>query len=441
MKPMMGLAIWSTAVLSAAGVWAQALPTAEPSAVGMSSERLDRIEATFEAEVERGELPGAVIMVARDGQLVYSAAVGELAPEADTDMVDDAIFRIYSMTKPLTSVAALILMEEGKLQLADPVHKFLPEFEGLEVSAGDDAGQGAEPTDRPMTVQDLLRHTSGLAYGELTQNEAVKAAYAEAGSFNPDGMAFDARALSGDEQVAALGRAPLARQPGSQWEYSLSTDVLGRVVERVSGQRLGDFLEERVFGPLQMQDSGFHVPENAATRLAEPFAIDPESGEPLPMIDVSQRPANDSGGAGAVSSAGDYLRFAQMLANGGELDGARILSPSTVRLMASDHLGEIDPGAGPGQLLLGSAGYTFGLGVMVREQDGIASVPGAEGQFMWAGYGGTYFWVDPEYNLVTVLMSQRAGPSRVYYRRHVMQLVYQAITDEVPTEAQETALQ
>ncbi|MGR3380002.1 serine hydrolase domain-containing protein [Roseovarius indicus] len=200
-------------------------------------------------------------------------------------------------------------------------------------------------------------------------------------------------------------------------------------------------LEERVFGPLQMQDSGFHVPENAATRLAEPFAIDPESGEPLPMIDVSQRPANDSGGAGAVSSAGDYLRFAQMLANGGELDGARILSPSTVRLMASDHLGEIDPGAGPGQLLMGSPGYTFGLGVMVREQDGIASVPGAEGQFMWAGYGGTYFWIDPEYNLVTVLMSQRAGPSRAYYRRHVMQLVYQAITDEVQTEAQETALQ
>ena len=219
MKLMMGLAIWSAAALSAAGVWAQALPTAEPDTVGMSSERLDRIGTAFEAEVGRGELPGAVIMVARDGQLVYTAAVGELAPEADTAMVDDAIFRIYSMTKPLTSVAALILMEEGKLQLSDPVHKFLPEFEGLEVSAGDDAGQGAEPTDRPMTVQDLLRHTSGLAYGELTQNEAVKAAYAEASAFNPDGMAFDARGVSGDEQVAGLGRAPLARQPGTQWEY------------------------------------------------------------------------------------------------------------------------------------------------------------------------------------------------------------------------------
>nr|WP_276523135.1 serine hydrolase domain-containing protein [Paracoccus marcusii] len=288
---------------------------------------------------------------------------------------DDAIFRIYSMTKPLTSVAALILMEEGRLQLADQVHKFLPEFEGLEVSAGEDAGQGPEPTDRPMTVQDLLRHTSGLAYGELTQNEAVKAAYAEAGAFNPDGMAFDARGVSGDEQVSGLSRAPLARQPGTQWEYSLSTDVLGRVVEKVSGQRLGDFLEERVFGPLQMEDSGFHVPENAVTRLAEPFTTDPGSQEPLPMIDVSQPPANDSGGAGAVSSAGDYLRFAQMLASDGELDSVRILSPTTVRLMASDHLGEIDPGAGPGQLLMGSPGYTFGLGVMVRENDGIASVP------------------------------------------------------------------
>lgn len=321
-------------------------------------------------------------MVARDGQLVYSTAVGELAPEADTAMADDAIFRIYSMTKPLTSVAALILMEEGKLQLADPVHKFLPEFEGLKVSIADNAGQETEPTDRPMTVQDLMRHTSGLAYGELTQNETVKAAHAEAGSFNPDGMAFDARAVSSDEQVADLGLAPLARQPGTQWEYSLLTDVLGRVVERVSGQRLGSFLEKRVFGPLQMEDSGFHVHENAASRLAEPFATDPATEEPLPLIDVSQRPANDSGGAGAVSSAGDYLRFAQMLANGDELDGERILSPTTVRLMASDHLGEIDPGAGTGQLLMGSPGYTFGPGVMVREQDGIASVPGAEGEFM-----------------------------------------------------------
>lgn len=442
MKPMMGLAIWSAAALSAAGVWAQALPTAEPDAVGMSAERLDRIEAAFEAEVDRGELPGAVIMVARDGQLVYSTAVGELAPEADIAMADDAIFRIYSMTKPLTTVAALILMEEGKLQLSDPVHKFLPEFEGLEVStAVDGAADGAEPTDRPMTVQDLMRHTSGLAYGELTKNETIKAAYAEAGAFNPDGLAFDARGASPDEQVAGLGQAPLARQPATQWEYSLSTDVLGRVVERVSGQRLGDFLEERVFGPLQMEDSGFHVPENAALRLAEPFATDPASGEPLPLIDVSKRPANDSGGAGAVSSAGDYLRFAQMLANGGELDGERILSPTTVRLMASDHLGDIDPGAGPGQLLMGTPGYTFGLGVMVREQDGIASVPGAAGQFMWAGYGGTYFWVDPEYDLVAVLMSQRAGPSRAYYRRHLMQLVYQAVTEAAPGEGQEAILQ
>lgn len=442
----MGLALWSAASLSAVGAWAQALETAEPDALGMSSERLERIGAAFEAEVESGELPGAVIMVARDGQLVYSEAVGELDPEADTEMAEDAIFRIYSMTKPLTTVAALILMEEGKLQLADPVQKFLPEFEELEVSTAgaggtDEAAPQTEPAALPMTIHDLMRHTSGLAYGEITKNEAVKAAYAEAGVYNPDGMAFDARAVSADEQVAGLGSAPLARQPGTQWEYSLSTDVLGRVVERVSGQRLGDFLEERVFVPLGMEDSGFHVPENAASRLAKPFATDPGTGEPLPFIDVSERPANDSGGAGAVSSAGDYLRFAQMLANGGELDGARILSPTTVRLMASDHLGDIDPGAGPGQLLMGAPGYTFGLGVMVRESDGIASVPGAEGQFMWAGYGGTYFWVDPEDDLVAVLMTQRAGPTRAYYRRHLMQLVYQAITDQEPGEVDEAALQ
>jgi CubicO group peptidase (beta-lactamase class C family) len=316
-------------------------------------------------------------------------------------------------------------MEEGALQLADHVAKFLPEFAQMEVVDGDDT----EPAARAMTVQDLLRHTSGLAYGEITQNQVVREGYAAAGAYNPDALPYDSRHVDPEEQVAGVAATPLLHQPGTVFEYSFSTDILGRVVEVASGQRLSDFLDERLFGPLGMEDTGFHVPENAMTRLAQPFEVDPATGEPVPLMNVSERPANDSGGAGAVSTAADYLRFAQMLANGGELDGERILSPTTVRLMASDHLGDIDHGPGPSNLLLGTPGYGFGLGVMVREQDGIAAVPGAPGQFMWAGYGGTYFWVDAKESLVAVLMSARS-PERPYYRRHLMQLVYQAITDE-----------
>jgi CubicO group peptidase (beta-lactamase class C family) len=416
--------------LVAWGAAAQGLPEADPSELGFSSDRLGRIESAFGAEIERGSLPGAVIMVARDGQLAYSAALGQRDPQTGEEMDEDAIFRIYSMTKPFTSVAALILMEEGALQLADPVAKFLPEFAEMEVVAE----EGTEPAARAMTVQDLLRHTSGLAYGEITQNEAVRAGYAAAGAYNPDALPYDSRQVDPEEQVTGVAASPLLHQPGTVWEYSFSTDILGRVVEAASGQRLGDFLDERVFGPLGMEDTGFHVPDNAMSRLAHPFEVDPSSGEPVPLMDVSERPANDSGGAGAVSTAADYLRFAQMLANGGELDGERILSPSTVRLMASDHLGAIDPGPGPGNLLLGTPGYGFGLGVMVRKEDGVAAVPGAPGQFMWAGYGGTYFWVDPEENLVAVFMSARS-PERPYYRRHLMQLVYQAVTDELEPAA------
>lgn len=427
----------------AAQAFAQALPEAEPDTVGMSAERLDRIGQVFQAEIDEGELPGAVIMVARDGQLVYSAALGEMDPEANTPMTEDAIFRIYSMTKPLVSVAAIILMEEGALQLTDPVSKFLPEFGNMKVSVPKtDLYGGVKystvPAQSEMTVQDLLRHTAGLAYGELTQNAPVKEGYAEAGVYNPGGLAFDARNVEPEEQVKALAEVPLVHQPGTFWEYSLASDVLGRVVEAASGMRLEDFLEERLFGPLRMEDAGFQVAQNAMSRVAEPFAVDPASGAPVPLVDVSIAPKNASGGAGGVASAGDYLRFSQMLLNGGELDGARILSPTSVRLMASDHLGEeIEVPVEPGELLMGTPGYTFGLGFMVREQPGIAGVPGSEGEFMWAGYGGTFFWIDPAENLVAILMSQRAGPTRAYYRKLIKQLVYQAITDS----AQEPALQ
>ena len=294
------------------------------------------------------------------------------------------------------------------------------------------------PAENPMTVQDLLRHTSGLAYGELTGNPEVREGYAEAGAYNPDGLAFDARGMDPEAQVDALAQVPLVHQPGTVWEYSLASDVLGRVVEAASGMPLADFLDERLFTPLGMEAAGFSVPQNMQTRIAQPFEIDPASGAPLPMIDVTEPPQNASGGAGGVASAGDYLRFSQMMLEGGALGEARILSPTSVRLMASDHLGEeIEQPVEPGELLMGVPGYTFGLGFMVREEPGIAGVPGSEGEFMWAGYGGTFFWVDPAEDLVAVMMTQRAGPSRAYYRRLIKQMVYQAIIDS----AQDPVLQ
>jgi CubicO group peptidase (beta-lactamase class C family) len=422
-------------VISASAASGRSLPTVEPDKVGLSPERLQRIGEVFQQEIEQGKLPGAIVLIARKGEVAYFESFGVRDPESAAPMPKDAIFRIYSMTKPLVSVAAMILMEEGRLQLADPVSKFLPEFAELQVSvpSADAYGKvtyGFVPAERPITVQDLLRHTAGLAYGELTANAAVQEAYAGIGVYKPDGLPFEARDVAPAEQIVGLAKAPLVHQPGTVWEYSLASDVLGRVVEKACGMRLGDFLEQRLFTPLGMVDTGFSVAEADMARLAEPLATDPATGGANRLIDVSAPPVNDSGGAGAVSTAGDYALFAQMLLNGGELNGARILSPTTVRLMASDHLGSrIEAPVTPGELLLGTPGYTFGLGFAVREAPGIAAIPGSEGEFMWAGYGGTFFWIDPEQELVGVLMTQAPGPSRAYYRRHVKQLVYQAIVE------------
>jgi len=286
------------------------------------------------------------------------------------------------------------------------------------------------PATRQMTVQDLLRHTAGLAYGEITHNAPVRDGYAAAGLFQPGVINFNSRDMTAAEQIARLATIPLVHEPGTVWEYGLASDLLGRVVEAASGQRLGDFLEQRLFAPLGMTDSGFSVSAAEMDRVAETFTSDPTTGVPIPLIDVSQVPGNDSGGAGGVSTAQDYLRFAQMLLDGGTLDGARVLSRTSVVLMASNHLGEvIDVPVGPGELLFGSLGYGFGLGFAVRTHPGLAIVPGSVGEFMWAGYAGTYFWIDPAESLVAVMMTQAPGPSRASYRRLIRQLVYQAIID------------
>src|SRR6266480_1409200 len=380
-------------VLCAWSLGAQPLPLARPEQVGMSAPRLAKIGEALKKEAADGSFRGAVVMV-----------------------------------------AAMMLVEDGTIQLTDPVSKFLPGFDKLQVSvpSKNDAGNttyALVPQERQMTVQDLLRHTSGLAYGETTQNAPVKEGLEKIGAYRKE-MDCDARNLAPDEQSAKMATVPLAFQPGTTWNYSLSTDMLGRVVERASGRRLADFLEERLFKPLGMKDSGFWVPAGKMARVAETLEKDRFAGRGFPLIDVSSQPKNDSGGAGGVSTAADYLRFAQMMLNGGVLEGKRVLSRPTVRLMTSDHLGgAMGLAMDPGLLLLGTKGYTFGLGFSVREGEGITGVPGAAGEYMWAGYGGTYFWVDPKEQVTAVLMTQAASPQRAYFRKLVKQLVYQAITD------------
>jgi CubicO group peptidase (beta-lactamase class C family) len=232
------------------------------------------------------------------------------------------------------------------------------------------------------------------------------------------------------EQVERIAKVPLIHQPGTTWEYSMAVDILGRVVEAASGKRLSVVLDERLFKPIKMVDSGFWLPASKMSRLAQPLAVDPASGQKISVLDVSAEPMNDSGGAGGLSTATDYLRFAQMLLNGGELDGVRVMSRSTIKLMTSDHLGtRIAAPFQPGELLLGTPGYTFGLGFAVRQGDGVAGVAGSAGEFMWAGYAGTYFWVDPKEEIVAVYMTQAPSPIRAYYRKMFKSLVYQSLVD------------
>jgi len=424
------LMFFVAALGTAALAQAQGLPTATPESVGMSAPRLAQISTAFKQEIDKGNLPGVVMLVARKGRLVYSEALGYLDKEAGKPMSKDAIFRIYSMTKPLVSVAAMMLVEDGKIELTDPISKFLPAMKSMQVSVAKADSEFAKigytltTAQHEITVQDLLRHTAGLAYANLTQNGPVKEAYAKAG------VDDDPRGLTPAEEVERMSKTPLAHEPGTVWEYSLASDMLGRVVEAASGKRLSEFLAERLFKPLAMNDTAFFVPSDKLNRLAEALPVDASTGKPNNLYNVTAVPNNDSGGAGGVSTAADYLRFAQMMANGGQLDGKRYLSRTTVEFMTSDHLGtRISAPVTPGEILRASAGYTFGLGFAVRQAAGIAGVPGSAGEFMWGGYAGTYFWIDPKEQLVAVYMTQAPSPIRAYYRKLFKQLVYAAIVD------------
>jgi len=423
MRPLPLLFVLLSAVLAAVAASAADLPTATPEEVGLSSSRLARITETLRADVEAGRIPGAVVIVARKGRIAYAEAVGFRDKAAGSRMTMDSIFRIASMTKPMVSVATMMLYEDGRLFVSDPISKYIPALGKMQVGVERiDPMTGKSvlalvPADREMTIQDLLRHTSGLTYGNRGTT-LIHQAY-------PTSSSAASREITSEEFIARLGKAPLLFQPGTKWEYSFSSDVLGRVVEVVSGKSLGVFLAERIFQPLAMSDTAFWVPAAKRERLAQPLATDPDTGKPVSVPDVTVAPKFECGGGCAVATASDYVRFAQMMLNRGSLDGTRLLGRKTVEYMTSDHLGTI---TGAGDYLPGP-GYGFGLGFAVRRETGLANLTGTSGDYNWGGAYGTAFWVDPKEQLVVVSMTQAPGAIRVHYRQLLKSFVLQAITD------------
>lgn len=399
------------------------LPPARPEAVGMCSARLARIRPALEREVEEGRFPGAVVAIAREGRLVHLEAAGFLDAEAKVPMRADAIFAIASMTKPVCGVAALSLVEEGRLLLSDPVGKHVPPLMTMQVARptpGMLSGEGPielEPQRRPMTVQDAARHTTGFVYGGFGAT-AVHAAH-------PGSSLTAARDHDAESLAAALAATPLRHHPGEAWDYGFSTDVLGLVTQAVGGASLGTLMRERIFAPLGMEETGYVLPADKAARFAKALPRCPLTGAAQAVAAPLAPPRLEVGGAGLVSTASDYLRFAEMLRAGGALRGARVLSPATVRWMASDHLQGIE--GGPDRMEPGLVGYGFGLTVAVRRNPGGSAFMGAPGAFGWSGVFGTHFWVDPAERLAVVLMAHAPGEMRLRYRRLVNMLAYQAI--------------
>ncbi len=409
---------------------AQGVPAAKtPQETGMSAERLKRLSAAMKSAVDKGEIPGAVVLVGRNGRIAYLESFGFRDREAKAPMKPDAIFRIASMTKPFVSLAIMMLAEEGKLSIAHPVSRYLPEFKEMKVGIEKKKDDGSievvtEPALREMTLHDLLRHTSGLTYGAPGRGP-LKQAWLDAKLLD--------NGQTNAELITKLAKLPLVHQPGAIWEYSMSTDVLGRVVEVVSGMPLDRFIAERIAGPLKLPDTGFSAGEGKKDRAAVPQA-DPSTGRAPTIPPVTADLAWKSGGGGMVSTAMDYARFCQFWLNGGELDGVRLISRKTVELMTADHL---PPGVRMGpdmtpvfQALLPGRemGQGFGLGFGVRTATGRNPLPGSVGDYYWGGAYGTYFWIDPKEKLFAILMMQ-APAQRLPFRYLMRDLVYQAVVN------------
>jgi CubicO group peptidase (beta-lactamase class C family) len=397
---------------------ADPLPRAKPEAVGMSSARVARIGEVLKAEVDKGHMPGAVVAVARKGRLVYFEALGWRDKEANAPMTTDAIFSIASMTKPMSSVALMQLFEEGKVLVSDPLGKHLPMLAGARVAPDHEKPGETVPVARPVTVQDTLRHTAGLLYGGRGTSALHK--------LYPPSSALSGSRMTSEEFLARLAAAPLAYQPGTVWEYSLATDVVGLTVEAARGRKLGEVLGERIWQPLGMVDTSFTIPAAKHNRYARWFPVDPGTGKPDFVLDLTQPLKFECGGGCAASTAGDYVRFAQMLLNKGSLGNARILAPRTIDYMTADHLTPAMSNRITATVPYLS-GYGFGLGFAVRRQDGVAEIAGTEGEYLWSGAYGTYFWVSPKEQMVVVLMSHAPASYRRTLRALIGALVAQAI--------------
>lgn len=389
-------------------------PTLTPAVdLGLCPERLARLRAVLQDEVKRQRLPGAVMMIARHGQLAMFDKVGWQDPLAQSPMRLDSLFRIYSMTKPIVSVAVMMLMEQGKLLLGDAVAKYLPEYTNI---PWQDAQGQLHLVKRAMTIQDLLRHTSGLTYEFLGQSP-VQRQYAQ--------INIGSRERNNDTFSKDLAAVPLAFEPGSAWEYSRATDVLGRLVEVISGLSLGAYLQQYILQPLGMHETAFSVSQAHWDRIAEPFSHDPDGGVPMRVFDPRETPALESGGGGLMSTAHDYARFLQFMLNKGELDGVRLLAPHIIDFMTADHLGNIPLHHGDLGTLL-PPGHGFGLGFAVRTSLGETSVPGSVGLYYWGGIAGTTFFVDPVLDMFAIMLIQ-APNQRDYYRPLFRNLVYASV--------------
>jgi CubicO group peptidase (beta-lactamase class C family) len=399
------------------------LPRARPEEVGMSSERLARIGATLKADIDAGRIPGAVIAIVRHGKLVMFDAYGWRDKEAKVAMTTDTIFNIASMTKPMTTVGALMLYEQGKILIDDPLSKYFPKFAQMRVAVRDAGEPAAEtvPANRQITIQDLMRHTSGLIYGGRG-NTLVHKMY-------PSGSGDASHDYDGAAFLDKLASLPLLYQPATVWDYGFGLDVLGLTIEQISKQSLGRYLQANLFAPLGMTDTGFSISPDKAARYAKPLPADPDTGKPQARSPELTEPLKfECGGGCSASTASDYLRFAMMLMNHGRSGEAQLLGRKTVDYMLSDQLGpnikNLVGNADPTR-----ADYGFGLGLAVRTTPGVVRMMGSVGQFSWPGASGTDWWVDPKEELAVVYLSAAPGPLRWHYRQKINALVYQAIVE------------
>ena len=414
----------AAALLLASASGAAEIPVVQPESVGISGEGLERLTAATQEFVDEGKLAGVLTMVAREGRIVHVSAVGQRGADDDRPLREDALFRIYSMSKPITAVAAMMLYEEDAFQLSDPVSSFLPELKQLEVLGEDGERVSVKKT---MTMQHLLTHTAGFSYG-FDPKDPVDRLYREVkpmGAADLDGF------------IERLATLPLKFEPGTRWHYSVASDVVGAVVERISGQSLDVFLRERLFRPLDMRDTFFNVPEDKLSRLLPNHGWDRQEGK-LVAFDArakGRRAATMySGGGGLISTARDYMRFAEMLRKAGELEGVRILRPETVGLMVMNHLPAALSGAGQGERPVDKSekrkdvpGFGFGLGFGLVTELGDEGV-GSVGEYSWGGAAGTIFWVDPVEEIIVIGMIQLMG-SPWPLREKIKAMTYEAITE------------